>query len=159
LKSEDLKIENEDFLFHLILSFIKEDPNQKSLLNFVQFSFISSELIQEYFLNFSIDELDFELFEALKSRLYRDAFGKETDPCIHRWRNQTKLIAKQGNESISKENSEMKSTIKEKEKENSEIKNTIKQKEQENSELKITIQQNESEIIKLKKYSTLFALT
>jgi hypothetical protein len=72
------------------------------------------------FCHFTINELDFELFEALKSRLFHDVFGKESEHYSNRWRNQQNLITKQENEIISKESSELKSALKQKEIENSE---------------------------------------
>jgi hypothetical protein len=150
LKSEELKIENEDFLFQLIISLIKEDSNRRSLLKFVQFSFVSSQLIQEYFCNFSIDEIDFELFEALKCGLFHVVFGKESGHSLNRWRNQTKLITKQENEEISNENSELRNALKQSQNENSELKNTLKQKETENLELKNALKQKETENMELK---------
>jgi hypothetical protein len=66
LRSLSFQIENEDFLFKLIMKLIEQDSRRKSLLKFIKFSFVSSELLKKYFWNFSVEELDFELFEALK---------------------------------------------------------------------------------------------
>jgi chromosome segregation ATPase len=132
------------------VSLIQEDSDRKLLLNYVQFSFVSSQLIHEYFCHSTINELDFELFEALKSRLFHDVFGKESEHYINRWRNQQKLITKQENEKISKENSELKNTLKQKEAENSELKTPLKQKETENLELRHTLKQREIENSELK---------
>jgi hypothetical protein len=59
LKSTSFQIENENFLFKLIIKLIEQDSSRKSLLKFVKFSFVSSELLIENFCNFLFEELDF----------------------------------------------------------------------------------------------------
>jgi hypothetical protein len=70
-------------------------------------SFVSSELLEQYFNNFSVEELDIELFEALKKRLFKNILFKEKENYTSRWRNQNQLINQTETKSIPKENSQM----------------------------------------------------
>jgi FtsZ-binding cell division protein ZapB len=67
--SDKLRMINEDFLLDLIMKLIKDDPNKKALLKNVKFQAVSSQLMSKFLEGFYADDLDFDLFEQLKTRL------------------------------------------------------------------------------------------
>jgi hypothetical protein len=56
---------------------INEDRNRMILLKTVHYEFASSYLLKRFFENIHNDEIDFELFESLKKRLFADYSDKE----------------------------------------------------------------------------------
>lgn len=70
--SDQLKLQNEDQLFSLIINLIQQEENRFSLLNNVHFEFVSSELIISFFKDRYIDQIDFELFEHFKLKLFSE---------------------------------------------------------------------------------------
>jgi hypothetical protein len=72
LNSETLIVPNEDFLFHLITQLISLNKNRIILLKYIQFQFVSADLLTRFFQNFSSFDLDFDVFESLKPRLFSE---------------------------------------------------------------------------------------
>jgi hypothetical protein len=89
--SELFQIENEDHFFQLIRKMIDEDKNRKVLLKTVHFEFVSSHFLKKFFENIPIDEIDFELFESLKKRLFSDYSGQKQ--FANRWRTKPKILS------------------------------------------------------------------
>jgi hypothetical protein len=75
--SESLQIENEDYLLDLIMNMINKDKNRMILLQTIRFEFVSSHLLKSLFNYIFNDEIDFELFESLKKRLFTDYSDQE----------------------------------------------------------------------------------
>jgi hypothetical protein len=68
--SKDLKIPNEDFLLTLIFHLIQNDQNKRRLYQFISFPAVSSNVLKHEFSNLRPEEIDSELLEALKTRLF-----------------------------------------------------------------------------------------
>jgi hypothetical protein len=68
--SKSLKIPNEDFLLELTSFLIKNDSNRRKLYQFVSFPAVSSNLLKQHFSTLKPEEIDSELLEALKMRLF-----------------------------------------------------------------------------------------
>jgi hypothetical protein len=75
--SKSLKIPNEDYMFELISHLIEVDPNRKRLYQFVLFPSVSSRLLKQQFSSLRAEEIDSELLEALKSRLFCEIKAEE----------------------------------------------------------------------------------
>jgi hypothetical protein len=91
--SESLQIENEDYLFQLIIQMIEEDKNRIILLKTVHLEFVSSDLLKKFFENIQNDEIDFELFESLKKRLFSDYSNQRQ--IENRWKTKPKILSQQ----------------------------------------------------------------
>jgi hypothetical protein len=65
--SPDFQIINEDYLFNLIIQLINIDQTRKYLLKTIKFPYVSSHLLKSFFENFSVCDLDDDLFESLKN--------------------------------------------------------------------------------------------
>jgi hypothetical protein len=72
LSSSQLKIKNEDLLLQKIMGMIDQVINRKCFLKFVRFSFVSSSLLINLFKKDFMEEIDFDLFQSLKDRLFSD---------------------------------------------------------------------------------------
>jgi hypothetical protein len=70
--SEYLRIPNEDFLFELISHLIEIDSNRRSLYHFLLFPNVSTHLLKHQFSNLKVEDLDADLLEKIKSRLFFD---------------------------------------------------------------------------------------
>jgi hypothetical protein len=70
ISSPDLKIPDENYLFQTILQLIEIDQQNIILFSNISFSFIEPNLLKEFLVHFEIEDLNQELFEQLKSRLY-----------------------------------------------------------------------------------------
>jgi hypothetical protein len=66
------QISDENMFFHKIIELNKITPKFRTLLKNVRFTHVSPALLKEFFKVFPIDEVDFDLFESLKSRLFLD---------------------------------------------------------------------------------------
>jgi radical SAM superfamily enzyme len=64
--SHQLQIENENYLFNLVIELIKKDSNRKVLLKSIFYPGVSSSLLISYFRDFPIEEIDYNLFNSLK---------------------------------------------------------------------------------------------
>jgi hypothetical protein len=99
-KSDQLQIEAEDYLFNLILELIKRDSNRKVLLKSVFYPGVSTSLLISYFKDFPVEEIDFDLFNSLKERIFSDVFLSDPFPSSNRWRNPPKSQSKKEVEQI-----------------------------------------------------------
>jgi hypothetical protein len=69
LCSPNLKILNESFLLRIILKKTKIDSNYYSLLKYIHFSFVSSEILVNFLPLVDLINIDFSLFQNLKNGL------------------------------------------------------------------------------------------
>lgn len=70
---------------------IELDKNRTILLQTIHFEFVSSHLLKQFFDNIPNDEIDFELFESLKKRLFTDYSDQEK--LSKRWKSKPKLLS------------------------------------------------------------------
>jgi hypothetical protein len=70
--SEHFQIENEDYLFELILKLIQKDFSRIILIKSVYLAFVSYSLLKEFFNEFSFDNSDIKLFETLHERFHSE---------------------------------------------------------------------------------------
>jgi hypothetical protein len=96
--SESLQVESEDYLFQLIVNLIEKDNNRMILLKAVHFEFVSSHLLKNFFQNIYNDEIDFELFESLKKRLFTDYSDQKSLEKM--WKSKPKLISQSGTDEL-----------------------------------------------------------
>jgi hypothetical protein len=89
--SESLQIEDEDYLFEMVVQLINEDKNRFVLLQNVHIEFVSSHLLKSFFENISNDEIDFELFESFKKRIFLDY--SDQSRFEKRWRTKPKVLS------------------------------------------------------------------
>jgi hypothetical protein len=99
--SSKLLIRDEDFLFTLIVQLIEQDFSKKILLPTIYFPLVSSNLLKSFFQHFPVEEIDVELFEKLKERLFIDVLFSESIKSS-RYQNQPNLITKSEIEETSK---------------------------------------------------------
>jgi hypothetical protein len=83
-QSTQLQVDNEDILFDLVVDLIGRDPNRKILLRTIFFTGVSSSRLINYFNTFPVEEIDSDLFESLKIRLFCDVFQPNSVPSS-RW--------------------------------------------------------------------------
>jgi hypothetical protein len=88
---ESLQIYNEDYLFKIILNMIDLDKNRMILLQTIHFEFVSSDLLKRFFGNISHNQLDFELFNSLKKRLFLDY--SDSEKLSKRWKSRQKQMS------------------------------------------------------------------
>jgi hypothetical protein len=98
--SSELKVPDEDFLLNLINEIIQQDSNRKYLLSYLYYPFVSSNLMIKVFQKLSIHELDDELFQSLKQRLFSDVTIPNSEIPFERWSNSPKFISKKEIEEI-----------------------------------------------------------
>lgn len=91
--SPKLKIENEDFLFQMTTKLIERNSSRKFLLNSIQFEFVSANLLKQYFENIYLDDIDFDLFESLKKRLFCEIIVSHSDPILDRYKSKPKIVS------------------------------------------------------------------
>lgn len=70
--SAQLKISHEDSLFQIITGLISKDQNRIRLLSTIRYPYVSSHLLIDFFKDFSVKDVDDNLFEAFKERLFSD---------------------------------------------------------------------------------------
>jgi hypothetical protein len=99
--SSHLSIQDEDFLFNLIVRLIEQDISRKTLLQTVYFPLVSSILLKNFFQNLPIEEIDLDLFESIKQRLFCDVIFSDSLPTSTRWKKQPILVTKSEIEEIS----------------------------------------------------------
>jgi hypothetical protein len=67
LLSPQFQVDHEDILFNLIIDLIKRDPNRKGFLKVIYFPAVSSSLLIKYFTNVSVEKIDHDLFESIRT--------------------------------------------------------------------------------------------
>jgi hypothetical protein len=72
------------------MNMIEKDKSRMILLQTVHFEFVSSDLMKRFFENIHNDEIDFELFESLKKRLFADYSDEEK--LSKRWKTMPKYL-------------------------------------------------------------------
>lgn len=70
--SSQLRVPDEDYVFQKVSELIQEDNSKKYLLKFICYSNLSSETLRLFFDSFTPGDIDFDLFECLKERLFCD---------------------------------------------------------------------------------------
>jgi hypothetical protein len=85
-QSPQFQIDHEDISFDLVTDLITRDPNRKSLLKIIYFPGVSTTRLINYFIDYSFEEIDFDLFESIKVRLFCEVFQPNNLPSS-RWRN------------------------------------------------------------------------
>jgi hypothetical protein len=142
--SNQLQIENEDYLFGLVKHLIEIDPKKRSLLKTLHFDYISSELAVDYFQQFPVDELDSDLFQNLIQQIFSSPIRQNQS--IHQYRNQQKIPFIEEIQNLKKEISSLQNQIKINE-ENSkkEIEKLQNQIEQSHPEIPVTPIQSQIE--------------
>jgi hypothetical protein len=93
-QSPQLQVDNEDFLFDLAVDLIGRDPNRKSLLKTIYFPGVSVSRLFNFFNNFPAEEIDSDLFESLKTRLFCEVYQSNSLPS-KRWRNHPTILSKE----------------------------------------------------------------
>jgi hypothetical protein len=98
-QSPQFQIDNENILFNLVVDLIGRDPNRKILLKLIYFPYVSTPLLINFFANLPVEEIDSDLFDSLKARLFCEV-------CIlnsllsSRWRNAPSLRSREEIEDI-----------------------------------------------------------
>jgi hypothetical protein len=87
--SNQLQIDNEDYLFDLIKQLIDKDSKKISLLKTLRFDYLSSNLVLDYFNQFPIDELDSDLFLILINQMFSRTIQQSQQ--TRQYRNQTQI--------------------------------------------------------------------
>jgi hypothetical protein len=87
--SSEIQMENEDFLFEIILNMIEKKFSRIILIQSVFLGFVSYSLLKEFIENIPIDKVYFEIFEMLQERLYSECPSNYSD----RWRNQKSILS------------------------------------------------------------------
>jgi hypothetical protein len=70
--SSTLKIPNEDFLFELISALVLEDKKFSRLFRFVYLPRVSGNLVKKVFMNIEVEDIDKDLLELFKTKLFLD---------------------------------------------------------------------------------------
>lgn len=83
--SPQFQIWNENQFFQMIIKMIKTSYTRKALLKTVRYPYVSSDLLKSFFQDFSVHEVDIELFEALKERLFSDVAKPTFEIPAERW--------------------------------------------------------------------------
>jgi hypothetical protein len=100
--SSKLSLPDENFLFNLIFQLLQQYFSKNILLQTIYFPLVSSSLLKNFFQDFPIEELDSELFERLKERLFCDVLISDDLPPSTRWKNKPSFISRSEIEEISK---------------------------------------------------------
>jgi hypothetical protein len=160
LQSPQLRLDNEDTLFSLVVELIGRDPNRKVLLKLIYFPGVSTAHLIQFFNNFPVEEIDSDLFDSLKTRLFCDILLPNSIPSS-RWQNLPTFRSKEEIDQIfqilqdhfnnpSNQVELIKTLIKENKEMKNQLQNVGKEKEElkkENVQLKNQLQnvQNEKE--------------
>jgi hypothetical protein len=113
---------------------IEEDNHRMVLLKTVHFEYVSSHLLKSFFDNISIEDINFELFESLKKRIFSDYSNQKK--LSKRWKTKPKILSQKDTDEIF---DILNSYFEDPKKPNEQIKLLIQQIEQlkqENKELK-----------------------
>jgi hypothetical protein len=147
--SDSLQLECEDYLFQIIIHMIKEDKNRMILLKTIHFEFVSSELMKTFFDHIHFDEIDIELFESLKKRLFSDY--SVLNVLTTRWKSKPSILSQKETADLfallNSHSNEVNSPIqqvKQMKLDNENLQNRILQLEKEISELKNPILKGKS---------------
>jgi hypothetical protein len=70
---------------------IEKDKSRTILLQTIHFEFVSSHLLKTFFDSIQIDEIDYELFESLKKRLFTDYSDQEK--LSNRWKSKPNFLS------------------------------------------------------------------
>jgi hypothetical protein len=89
--NEELQYEDENYLFQIVVKLIDKDPKRKALLKMINFLFVSSSFLKQFFEDFPLDEIDFDLFSSLKCRLFHDISKSDLLPTRRRRKTQNIL--------------------------------------------------------------------
>jgi hypothetical protein len=98
--SKSSKVKNEYILFNLLLQLIQNNPSRKSLLKLISFPVVSSDSLSQYFKNISIDEIDIDLWESLKERLFSDIASPNGNIPSERWESKYRFLTREEIENI-----------------------------------------------------------
>jgi hypothetical protein len=138
--SDQLQIDNEDYLFSLIKQLIDKDSKKISLLKTLRFHYLSSNLVLDVFNKVPLDELDSDLFLILIQQMFTRTI--QQDQPIRQYQNPNQIPLLEQNEQLKKE---IENSKNENEKLNSEninfqneirnLQNRIEQLQQENQKL------------------------
>jgi hypothetical protein len=93
--STQFKIIHEDSLFQLIIALINENTTRKGLLRAVHFAYISSQLMIDFFRDFPLQDVDDNLFEALKDRLFSDIAKPNSQIPFERFTESPKFLSRE----------------------------------------------------------------
>jgi uncharacterized membrane protein YqhA len=74
-----------------VINLIEENKNRMILFQTVHLEFVSSQLLKRFLRNIENDEIDFELFEAMKKRLFTDYSIQEK--LSKRWKSQPQHLS------------------------------------------------------------------
>jgi hypothetical protein len=69
--NEHLQVPDEDFIFQIICKLIHSDPHRKRLYRFVHLCNVSNALIEQEFSEIEVEDIDHELLEIIKTRLFK----------------------------------------------------------------------------------------
>lgn len=84
LNSVQLRIKNENQLFLIILNLAEVDKKYLRLLTYVKFPFVNPKLLRKFFDHLSFEDLDQQLFDQIKNRLYCDIIPNPIEN-LDRW--------------------------------------------------------------------------
>jgi hypothetical protein len=101
LQSPKLQVDNEDILFNLIVELITRDSSRKILLKSIYFPAVSTSHLINFFNSFPAEEVDSDLFESLKTRLFCEVLQPNSLPPF-RWRNHPTFRSKEDIDQIFK---------------------------------------------------------
>lgn len=99
LSSDSLLVENENILFQLLMTIISLDSNKAILLKFVKFEAVKPELLIQYFSNLTIDDIENDLWESIKKRLFFDILP-DSKSNFKRWKHPNVIFTKQDSQLI-----------------------------------------------------------
>jgi hypothetical protein len=83
--STTLQLPNEDYLFSLISNLIEIDSQMKRLFKFVIFPAVSSDLLKKQFEQLRPEDIDFDLLEQFKTRLFYENKFSDFQNYSNRW--------------------------------------------------------------------------
>jgi outer membrane murein-binding lipoprotein Lpp len=90
----NLRIQSENNLFEFISQSIKTDPNRKHLLKIISYPAVSSQLLIDFCSDFPFEELNSDIFEALKLRLFCDIAYPNCSVPFSRWKKPPRFISR-----------------------------------------------------------------
>lgn len=73
LRSESLKLDEEDTLLSFILDLYKQDDKYSNLFEYVEFINLSEKSLQDFINNFSIDNLNSKIWKSICKRLFKSS--------------------------------------------------------------------------------------
>lgn len=100
LSSTHLLVENEDAIFKFVVGVVQRNPTMKSLLHFVYYPAVSSNLLEDYFEQIPVDSIEPELFNSLKLRIFSDVGKPNCELPVNRWKVKPRFISRDDIEGI-----------------------------------------------------------